>query len=648
MYFHCPQQESRLDFRAMKKPSRQLFAVPPSQAGITRGFWKERLAVNRTAIIPVEYKQCKETGRLDAWTWKPGEPNEPHIFWDSDVAKWIEAVAYAHYEAPDPVAEAQVDAYIDAMENAQAPDGYCNSHFLRVEPENRWTNLRDQHELYCAGHLIEAAVAYFQATGKQKLLDIMLRYVDHIAKVFGTGDGQLRGIPGHQEIELALIRLYHLTRDPKHLALAQYFVHQRGQSPHYWDVEAATRTELGLPPASYPFTPQYAQSDKPARQLAAVTGHSVRAVYFYSAMADIAAECGDVALLHACHRLWDDLTQRNLYITGGIGSSRHNEGFTAPYDLPNETAYSETCAAIGLVFWARRMAAIEPHRRYTDLIETALYNAILGGVSLDGKKFFYDNPLASTGSHHRREWFGCACCPPNIARFLAALPQYIADTSAHGFWIHQYISSTVSAALNGIATTLDQTTDYPWDPRVTLAVTPRQPSTFTLHLRIPAWATGATLLLNGQPLDCTPQPNGYAALTREWRAGDTLVLELPLKPRYVFARPEVFHNAGRAALMRGPLVYCLEQADSGDALASVLLPPPDAWEEIPGTGIFNGTTLLATRGATAALPRPDNAPLYCGTPYPVATRPVTAIPYAFWDNRAPGEMRVWLRHPRAT
>ena len=625
----------------MSPVTRQLLPIPLSQAAIVAGFWKERLAVNRTAIIPAEQKQCKETGRLDVWTWKPGQPNEPHIFWDSDVAKWIEAVAYAHYEQPDPVAEAQADAYIEAMGKAQAADGYCNSHFLRVEPAMRWTDLRNAHELYCAGHLIEAAVAYYQATGKDALLKIMLRYVDYIRTVFGTAPGQIRGYCGHQEIELALVKLYHLTRDPKHLELAAYFVNERGHFPHYWDIEMeAWKSRGGYPRWLHSY--EYSQSEMPARELSIVKGHAVRAMYFYSAMADLAAETNDVALLDACHRLWHDLTQHKTYVTGGLGSSRDNEGFTAAYDLPNETAYSETCAAIGLVFWAQRLLAITPDRRYADLIEIALYNAILSGASLDGVKFFYDNPLASNGKHNRQDWFGCSCCPTNVGRFLSALPQYIANTSADGIWIHQYISSQVTAEINGTSVTLRQQTDYPKTPDILFTITPAKPARFTLRLRIPAWAENSTLLINNASISCTPDPHGYVAITRDWQPGDTVKLTLPLTVRYIYARPEVSYDAGRAALMRGPIVYCVEEIDNGKALASAVLPDLSTWRELPGDGMFQHFTLLETSSATAPLPCPDGAPLYTTTPVPLAPKKLRAVPYFLWNNRGPGEMRVWL------
>ena len=643
--------------------SRQLSEIPLGNTTLTGGFWKERLAVNRAAIIPAERKQCQETGRLDVWAWQPGRPKTPHIYWDSDAAKWIEAVACARHEKPDPEAEARVDAYVAAMEKAQAPDGYCNSHYLLVEPDMRWTDLRNGHELYCAGHLIEAAVAYHQATGKDALLNIMLRYVDCIRKTFGTGPGQIRGIPGHPEIELALIRLYHHTRDPKHLELAAYFINQRGQKPLYWDAEEEAWEDRGGY-KGWRWPPEYAQSDKPARELSEVRGHAVRAMYFYAAMAGLAAETNDAALLGACHRLWDDLTRHKLYITGGIGSSRDNEGFTGPYDLPNETAYSETCAAIGLVFWAQRLLAITPHRRYADLIETVVHNAIPAGVSLDGLKFFYDNPLASNGRHARKEWFDCSCCPTNVGRFLPTLPQLIADTSADGLWVHQYMPCEINANIMGTDVLVTMGADCLTSGDIALGVYPYASKRFTLRLRIPEWADGYEVMvilkdrniavppgedeqLKVDREEDKPHENGYFTITRKWYRGDIVSIKFGIAPRYVHAHPLAGENAGRAALMRGPVVYCVEEADNGKGLGGVVLPAsPSAWREVPGTGMFKGFTLLETDAASApVLPEPG-APLYAEKPAPLAPKKLTAIPYALWNNRGPGEMRVWMLCPR--
>src|SRR5512136_2068131 len=413
-----------------------------TQVSIEDEFWAPRLRTNRERTIPLEYEQCRSTGRLDAFrlNWKPGMEPVPHIFWDSDVAKWIEAASYTLAAHPDPRLQAQLDEIISLIASAQNSDGYLNTHFTVVEPGKRWTNLRDRHELYCAGHLIEAAVAHFQATGKRTLLDVLCRYADHIDQTFGPRPGQKRGYPGHEEIELALVKLYHVTGERRYLDLSLYFVDERGRQPHYYDLEAVAR---GDDPASYwAKTYAYMQAHVPVREQHQVVGHAVRAMYLYSALADLAGETGDRSLLETCEELWLHLCTRNLYITGGIGPSPANEGFTADYDLPNESAYAETCASIGLVFWNHRLLQLECAGRYADMMERALYNGVLSGVSLDGEKFFYENPLASQGNHHRQAWFDCACCPPNLARLLASLGQYVYAQNDTELAVHLYVQGS--------------------------------------------------------------------------------------------------------------------------------------------------------------------------------------------------------------
>ena len=362
--------------------------VALQQVEIKDTFWSPKLQVNREVTIPAVYQRCQETGRLDAWklTWRPGQPPEPHVFWDSDVAKWIEAAAHSLATQPSAKLETLLDELIDTISRAQQSDGYLNTHFTVVHPEWRWKNLRDWHELYCAGHLIEAAVAYFHATGKRKLLDAVCRYVDHIESVFGVQPGQKRGYDGHEEIELALVKLYQATGEKRYLQLAKYFVDERGRQPNYFDVEARER---GEDPASYwAKTHEYTQSHIPVREQTLPVGHAVRGMYLYAAMADLAVEYNDSDLLTACKRIWRHLVHQRMYVTGGIGSSRANEGHTADYDLPNETAYAETCAAIGLVLFTHRLLQIEPEAIYADVLERELYNGCLSGVSLNGDRFF--------------------------------------------------------------------------------------------------------------------------------------------------------------------------------------------------------------------------------------------------------------------
>ena len=620
--------------------TRRWTPVPFTHVWIDDAFWAPRITANRERTLPAEYRQCLETGRIDAFRlrWKPGMPNEPHIFWDSDVAKWIEAASYSLAAHPDPALAALVDEVAALIAAAQQPDGYLNTHYTQVEPQNRWTNLRDNHELYCAGHLIEAAVAHYQATGSRVLLDTLCRYADYIATVFGTGAGQQRGYCGHEEIELALVKLYHATGETRYLRLAQYFIDARGQQPHYFDQEAEARGDAArFWAGSY----AYCQADKPVRELTDVEGHAVRAMYLYSAMADLAGETGDETLLAACTRLWDGLCRKKMYLTGGIGPSRHNEGFTTDYDLPNETAYAETCAAIGLVFWCHRMLQTTGDGRYANVMERALYNGVISGVSLDGEKFFYENPLASAGGHHRQAWFGCACCPPNVARLLASLGGYIYSQNADGLAVHLYVQGQTQVQLAGVPVTVRQQTRYPWEGDVQLTLDLAAPTTFTLSLRIPGWCRSYTLEVNGQPVNATVEQR-YARVRRVWQRGDMVTLKLAMPVERIEAHPEVQADLGRVALQRGPLVYCLEGVDHAAPVHRLALPadavltPRFDPELLGGVVVLEGDAVAReAAGWENTLYRPQQPPHTTPTP-------LRAVPYCTWDNREPGEMAVWL------
>lgn len=615
----------------------RLRPAPLKAVTIEDRFWQERIRVNREATIPIEYDQCKSTGRLEALTL--ARVPDQHIFWDSDIAKWIEAAAYSLATHPDPTVDALLDEVIGLLARAQQPDGYLNTYFITVAPERRWTNLRDDHELYCAGHLMEAAVAHYQATGKTTFLEVMRRYADYIGTVFGIGEGQKRGYCGHEEIELALVKLAEATGDDKYLHLSQYFVDERGRQPHYFDQEARAR---GAKPEDFHFGGyKYNQAHLPVRQQSHVTGHSVRGMYLYSAMADLAGRTGDESLKAACERIWAHLTSAQMYVTGGIGGFASNEGYGDDYDLPNETAYAETCAAIGLVFWASRMLHLDCDRRYADVMERALYNGVLSGVSLDGTKFFYDNPLASVGKHHRQAWFGCACCPPNLARLLASFGQYVYSQSDSEIAVHLYVQGHADLTIGDKAVTLSQTTDYPWDGTITLTVTPEQPSRFRLRLRLPEWCRAPRVSVNGEANSPTVE-KGYAVLDREWRTGDTVTLELPMPVERVYANSKVRQDRGRVALQRGPVVYCLEAADNGNDLNALALPRETKLEASFASDLLSGVTVLRGNAERLSGDGDTNA-LYRTDPPTLETVPVTAIPYFAWDNRAPGEMQVWVR-----
>jgi DUF1680 family protein len=635
----------------IQKEKHALQHLPFQQVRWGDGFWGEKVARNRSVTIPAVLHQLQETGHIDALKleWKPGDPKMPHIFWESDLAKWMEGVAYSLATHPDSDLEALMDSIIDRMEKAQQPDGYLNAHFTVVEPQKRWSNLRDQHELYVAGHLIEAAVAYHQATGKAKFLEIMRRNVDLIAQVFGPGAGQKRGYDGHEEIELALMKLYRHTGEARYLELSQYFVNERGRQPHYFDEEARARGED--PEKFWASSYEYNQSHKPVREQDTAVGHSVRAVYLYAAMADLALETGDEALRAALDKLWDSVVKRRMYVTGGIGSTRFNEGWTWDYDLPNDSAYAETCAAIGLILWAHRMLLIDLDGKYADVIERALYNGVLSSLNLQGDHFFYVNPLEVSRegetekqrlhlfTGHRKAWYGCACCPPNLARLFSSLGGYFYSRTADAFIIHQFGSSTVSFDLHGQPVTLRQETRYPWDGEVRLTIATDQPVTFDMRVRVPHWATSVDFAVNGEVL--RPEMiKGYAVMRRTWQAGDTVLMRMTMPVERVRAHPRVAANAGKVAITRGPMVYCLESVDNGPNLHGLCLPEDSRMETAFMPDLLGGIVVIT--GQALREQSPGGALYQTGGPHRQEAR-ITAVPYYTWDNRSEGDMLVWIR-----
>lgn len=608
------------------------------------GFFGKKQAINTANTIPHVYEMNEKTGRFEAWkldwTLNSNKP-KPHIFWDSDAAKWIEAAAYSLATQPDNDLEKRVDETIEVIAAAQKPDGYLNIYFTSVEPDKRWTNLRDCHELYCAGHMLEAAIAYYETTGKDKLLNTMIRYVDYIDTVFGPEKEKKRGYPGHEELELALVKLYRITGDKKYLNLAKFFIDERGTQPHYYDLEAVARDE---DPDAWKYGPyQMVQAHAPVRQQTEVVGHAVRAMYLFSGVIDVAHETGDEELVSVCQRIWDNLVQKRIYITGGIGSSRHNEGFTLDYDLPNESAYSETCAAIGLVFWANRMLQMNGDSRYADIIEKCLYNNVLAGISLDGKKFFYDNPLGSRGNRHRQVWFDCACCPPNIARLLASVGDYAFSTSEKTVFVHQYFDGTASLHVDEKTIGVELKTDYPWDEEVNITVNPQQSQEFSLAVRLPAWCRNPQIAVNEETLNISKNTkNGYAFIHRTWERGDRVKLTLPMPVEQIEARPEVSVNGGRVALQRGPVIYCIEKADNGAVLNDIVLSEQPEFQTQFEKDLLD--SVVTIRGKALRRKKLDWATdLYRPKQGEFEPCEIKAVPYFAWDNREPGEMLVWIR-----
>ena len=608
-------------------PYARLKPVPLDAVTLADDFWAPRMRINQQVTLPGQYRHLEDTARLDNFRIAAGKMEgafEGIFFNDSDVYKWLEAASWALAAGDDPALAQMVGAAITEIAAAQQPDGYLNTYFMFERAGDRWSNLRDLHELYCAGHLIQAAVANYRATGSDRLLQVACRLADAIDGVFGAeAAGKRGGAPGHEEIEMALVELARAAGEPRYLALAQFFVDARGQGHAGGDA--------------------YHQDHVPFRELDRMVGHAVRAVYLNAGAADLYAERGEATLRGVLDRLWQRMTERQMYVSGGIGSRYQGEAFGEDYELPNSRAYAETCAAIGSVMWNWRMLALEGDARYADVMETTLYNAVLVGLSLDGQSYFYQNPLADGGSHRRQPWFGCACCPPNIARTLASLPGYAYSLSVEGVWVHLYAEGEARLTLlDGREVGLVQHTRYPWDGTVTLDL--QDGGTYSLYLRVPGWCTrGASLRVNGELFGGAIVPGTYVEVRRVWEPGDRVTLDLPMPVRRVACHPYVADNAGRVALMRGPLLYCLEQVDHADIdLRDLVLPAEALFATEFRAGLLGDVTVLCGDADCAA---PDVG--WAGRLYRhVEARSgvaITAIPYYAWANRAPGAMQVWLR-----
>jgi DUF1680 family protein len=595
-----------------------LTAVPFQDVHIHDAFWTPRIKTNRTATIEANLHQCEITGRIKnfavAGKLEPGK-HQGYLYNDSDVYKVIEGIAYTLTSDRDPKLEARTDAIIEKIAAAQQPDGYLNTYYTLVEPQKRWVNIAHGHELYCAGHLMEAAVAYYQATGKRRLLDVACRLADHIDKTFGPG--RTVNTSGHEEIELALIKLSRVTGEKRYLDLARFFIDVRGR--------ADQRRLHG----------EYAQDHKPVRDQRDVTGHAVRAMYLYSGMADLAALTGDKGLTTALDHIWHDVVDRKMYVTGGIGPSAHNEGFTVPYDLPNDSAYAETCAAIGMALWNHRMFLMTGDGKYADVLEREAYNGLLSGVALTGDRFFYVNPLGSKGNHHRVPWFDCSCCPTNIVRYVPGMGERVYARRGNDLWTVLYMSCTAAVPLKDGKVKLSQETHYPWDGEVSITVEPDKAFPFALRLRVPGWCKGAPeVFVNGEAVRDAKPDGGYVQVERTWKAGDVVRLILPMAVERVYAHPKVKADVGRAALQRGPVVYCLEGVDNGGRVRNLCLPRAAKLAAEFHKDLLGGVTVV--RGEALSVARGEDGKL--------VTKPIQfqAVPYCTWDNRRLGPMVVWL------
>ncbi len=596
-----------------------------SNTRITGGFWKHKQALVRRVTTGAVYDRFLDTGRIDAFRfdWKPGSPNQPHYFWDSDVAKWMEGVAYQLAQKPDARLEKKIDDLVDLIEKNQCDDGYFNIFFTVVQPENRFTN-RDWHELYCAGHLMEAAVAYYHATGKRKFLDCMCRYADYIEKRFVMDADTPFATPGHEEIELALVRLYECTGEARYLSLAKHFVDMRGESlemlPDWMDVS-------------------YSQSHAPVREQRTAEGHAVRAMYLYCGMADVAYHTGDTELQAACEAIFDNVAEKRMYITGGIGSSGAGEAFTVDYDLPNLISYTETCAALALALFANRMLRFGADAKYSDVVERVMYNGFMSSLSLDGKSFFYQNPLEimprmhkrDVSVHHssvnlppmqRQEVFACSCCPPNIVRFIPSIANMLYSEDGEVIYVHQFMQSLTTIERDGKMLVLEQVTRYPENGKVKIKLSGGDAR---IAVRIPGWFDG----YRGETR------KGYAYF--DLKDGEELTFDFTMKPVFVEARPEVVFDAGRYAVMRGPVLYCMEGADNGELLRDITLDSRARFKN--GKHAVLGVPQLTVRAWRTV--REPNAPLYRQKTQNKEKVDAILIPYYAFANRGESEMQVW-------
>ena len=646
-----PEERRRRAIAAMTKDEIQSVALRDVQ--VADGFFSRYADLVREEVIPYQWEAlndripgAEKSGCLRNFRIAAGQEAGEFtgmVFQDSDIGKWLEAVAYSLTTHPDAALERTADEVIELLEAAQREDGYLDTYFIVKDPKNRWKCLRDCHELYCAGHLLEGAVAYWQATGKDRFLNVMRRYVDYIATVFGRGEGQMRGYPGHEEIELALCKLYDVTGEKKYLDLAAYFIDERGRDPKYFLEELKTRGDAFHWEGNDAQGMEYFQAHAPVREQTEAVGHAVRAVYLYSGMADVAMRTGDEGLLEACRRLYRNIADKRLYVTGAIGSTYIGEAFTFDYDLPNDTAYAETCASVGLIFFMKRMLEADGAAEYGDMMERALYNTVLAGMAMDGKSFFYVNPLEvfpeadekDPSKRHvktvRQKWFACACCPPNVARLLADLGSYIYRRKGSAVTADLFIGSRL--ALPGGAE-LIQTSEVPFGGKVTFTLRGAAQG-FSLRVRCPEWAEGVT---------CTApcrKENGYIAIQKDWQDGDSVTLVFGMEPRRIYANPLVRQDAGKVCLMRGPLVYCLEEADNGANLHLLRLPEGEPVEAVRGEGALFGMTLLRARGRRLV---PRGSKLYAPNRQGREEEArLTFVPYFAWGNRDKGEMAVYVR-----
>lgn len=615
--------------------------VPFTSVKVTDDFWGQRLKASREVTIPLAFSKCEETGRYENFV-KAANPSPDYVvgglsFDDTDVYKTIEGASYLLQTYPDKKLEKYIDSVLNVVAAAQEPDGYLFT-ARTMNPakphewagSKRWEKVEDlSHEFYNLGHMIEGAIAHYQATGKRKFLDIAIKYADCVEREIGDAPGKEVKVPGHQIAEMALAKLYLVTGQQKYLDLAKFFLDKRGYT---------TRTDA------------YSQAHQPVLEQDEAVGHAVRAAYMYSGMADVAALTGDTGYVHAIDRIWDNVATKKLYITGGIGATNHGEAFGKNYELPNMSAYCETCAAIGNVYWNYRLFLLHGESKYYDVLERSLYNGLISGVSLDGGGFFYPNPLESIGQHQRQAWFGCACCPSNIARFIPSLPGYVYAVHDKDLYVNLFMSNTSDMEVGGKKVTLTQTTNYPWDGDIRLDVTPRGKQNFALKIRIPGWVQNEvvpsdlysyadnkqldySVKVNGEKVDYSLE-KGYFTIDRAWKKGDYVEVHFDMEPRTVKANNKVEADRGRVSVERGPIVYCAEWPDNDFSVLSVVMSRKPEYKVIEKSDLLYGLNQIQTNAQM--LEYNEKGSLQ------VEDVNLTLIPYYAWAHRGAGEMAVWL------
>lgn len=613
-----------LSFNARAQQGYSVREVPFTDVKIKDSFWSKWLTVHATKTIPAVIAQIRDSTnrianfeRAAAQTQGGKKGKFRGIFFDdSDVYKVMEGISYSLQSNPNPETERIMDYWIDIMAMAQLPDGYLYTYFIldrdkdSWEQKGRWTDI-GRHEMYTGGHMIEAAIAYYKATGKRKFLDVAIKYVDHWLSLFGPG--KRHWVEGHQEAEIALVKLYHLTNDKKYLDFAHWLLEERGHG-----------YEFGPMVATEPASNVNIQNDLPVKDIKNASGHAVRAMYMYSGMADIVANTGDSTYVKALSTVWEDIVYRNMYITGGIGSSPRNEGFVADYDLPNKTAYCETCASVGMVLWNKRMNMMFGDAKYASVMERSLYNGVLAGVSLSGDKFFYVNPLESDGDHHRQWFHGAACCPTNIARLLPSIGSYIYMTKQDELFINLFVGSETNIKFGETQVAVSQETLYPYDGTVLININPASAVDGKINIRVPEWCKKYSVQLNGKTIKNSKAEEGYIQFSRKWSEGDKIILKMDMPVEIVTSDPNVKTNIGKRALQRGPLVYAAEQVDNpGVDLDKIKLSAKNKFTIVDAEGALKGMKKIQTM---------------------VGKNKITFIPYYAWDNREAGKMLVWMNY----